>query len=325
VKPSALLTRRIPSSVLARLQGACTVDLYEGDGPIPRSELIARVRGKQALLCLLTDRVDADVIDAGADLKIVANIAVGYDNIDMAAACARAIPVTNTPDVLTGATAEFTWALILAVTRRVAEGERLLRGGAWKGWALDFMLGMELRGKQLGIVGLGRIGSAVASRAPAFGMRVTACSLEGTAPPPAGHIPLPEVEMMTLDRLLSTSDVVTLHVPLTPATRHLIDRTALSRMKRSSYLVNTARGPVVDEDALAWALGGRLIAGAALDVYEHEPRVHPGLMGLDNLVLAPHLGSATTETRTAMASLAVDNVLAVLKGRRPLTPVTTGT
>ena len=321
MKPSALLTRRVPASVLSRLGESCTVDVHEGDVPISRSELLARVRGKQALLCLLTDRVDREVIEAGADLKIVANIAVGYDNIDVAAARARGIPVTNTPDVLTEATAEFAWALILAVTRRVAEGERLLRGGEWKGWALDFMLGMELRGKQLGIVGLGRIGTAVASRASAFGMRVAACSLDGGRALPASPSSLPAIEMMTFDRLLSTSDVVTLHVPLTPDTRHLVGRAAFSRMKRSGYLVNTARGPVVDEEALVWALGERLIAGAALDVYEHEPRVHPDLLRLDNVVLAPHLGSATVETRTAMAALAVDNVLAVLEGRGPLTPV----
>jgi glyoxylate reductase len=321
VKPSVLLTRRVPRSVLSRLSEACAVDLHEGDAPISRSELLARVRGKRALLCLLTDRVDREVLEAGADLEIVANIAVGYDNIDTAAARARGIPVTNTPDVLTGATAEFTWALILAVTRRAAEGERLLRRGAWKGWALDFMLGMELSGKQLGVVGLGRIGSAVASRAPAFGMSVAACSLAAGRALPASPTALPAIEMMTLDQLLSTSDVVTLHVPLTPDTRHLIDRKALSRMKRSGYLVNTARGPVVDEEALAWALGEHLIAGAALDVYEQEPRVHPGLLGLENVVLAPHLGSATTEARTAMANLAVDNVLAVLDGRQPLTPV----
>jgi len=223
--------------------------------------------------------------------------------------------------VLTEATAEFTWALILAATRRVSEGERLLRRGEWKGWALDFMLGMELRGKQLGIIGLGRIGAAVATRAPAFGMRVAACSLDGAEPPwPAGAVP-PPVEMMALQDLLSTSDVVTLHVPLTPSTRRLIDDRALSRMRRSAFLVNTSRGPVVDEAALAAALRERRIAGAALDVYEHEPRVHQGLLGLENVVLAPHLGSATTETRTAMAALAVDNVLAVLSGRPPLTPV----
>jgi glyoxylate reductase len=322
VKPAVLLTRRIPSLVLARLEEACDVDLCTGEGAIPREELLDRVRGKQALLCLLTDRVDREVMDAGSDLKIVANIAVGHDNVDLAAARTRGLTVTNTPDVLTEATAELTWALILAATRRVAEGDRLVRRGGWKGWSLDFMLGMELRGKQLGIVGFGRIGAAVAARAPAFGMTVTSTTLGGH-PPLRSSRPLrgPDIQSMSFDRLLATSDVVSLHVPLTPSTRHLIDRAALMRMKRTAFLVNTARGPVVDEAALAWALGERLIAGAALDVYEEEPTIHRGLLDLDNVVLAPHLGSGTGETRTAMASLAVDNVLAVLQGRPPLTPV----
>ena len=321
MRPAVLLTRRVPASVLARLQSACEVELHDGASAIPRAELLAGVRGKDALLCLLTDRVDREVIEAGDRLRVIANIAVGFDNIDVAFARERGIPVTNTPDVLTEATAEFTWALILAATRRVAEGERAVRGGRWKGWALDYMLGMELRGKQLGIVGLGRIGAAVASRAPAFGMSVAAFSLDRparTASP--SPLPLPDVRPMPLDELLRSSDVISIHVPLTPETRHLIDRKALTRMKRSAYLVNTARGPVVDEEALAWALSERLIAGAALDVYEREPAIHQGLLSLENVVLAPHLGSATTETRTAMADLAVSNVLAVLEGRPPLHP-----
>src|SRR2546425_2473087 len=202
--------------------------------------------------------------------------------------------------------------MILALTRRVSEGDRTLRRGAWSGWALDFMLGTELRGKQLGLVGLGRIGRAVAARAPAFGMRVAYTSR---------HTQWDGAEWMSLDRLLNTSDVVSLHVPLTTETRHLVDKRALARMKRSAFLVNTARGPVVDEAALAWALQQHLIAGAALDVYENEPAVHPDLLQMENVLLAPHLGSATTETRTAMADLAVENVLAVLAGRAPLTPV----
>jgi glyoxylate reductase len=321
-RPGVLITRRIPSSVLARLETAFEIDLHVGDAAIPREELLARVRGKRALMCLLTDRVDDAVLEAGLDLKIVANVAVGYDNIDVPAARRRGIVVTNTPDVLTEAVAEFTWGLILAVTRRIPEGERLLRRGEWKGWALDFMLGSELRGKQLGIVGMGRIGMAVAARAPAFGMSVAHSSADPVhSSSYHGEVPLPPMESMSLDQLLATSDVVTLHVPLTPATRHLIDRKALARMKRSACLVNTARGPVVDEDALAWALSEHLIAGAALDVYEREPAVHSGLRGLENVVLAPHLGSATTETRTAMADLAASNVIAVLAGRPPLTPV----
>jgi glyoxylate reductase len=310
---AVLVTRRLPSSVLDKLRAAADVDLYVGDAPISADELRARVADKDALVCLLTDRIDASVIDAAPKLRVVSNVAVGYNNIDVAAARARRIVVTNTPDVLTDSVADFTWALVLAVTRRLAEGERLLRRGEWKGWALDFMLGSELRGKQLGLVGLGRIGRAVAARAPAFGMRVAYTSRSDTAF--AGG------ERQSLDRLLNTSDVVSLHVPLAADTRHLIDKRALARMKRSAYLVNTSRGPVVDEEALAWALGQHLLAGAALDVYENEPAVHPDLLRLENVLLVPHMASATTETRTAMADLAVENVLAVLAGRPPLTAV----
>lgn len=269
-----------------------------------RQDLLARVGGADALICQLTDRIDADVIGAGPSLRVIANVAVGYDNIDLAAARGRGIVVTNTPDVLTNAVAEFTWALILGVTRRVAEGDRVVRRGAWKGWALDYMPGMELAGKQLGIVGRGRIGRAVAAKAAAFGMRVVFAKHD-----------------MSLDELLVTSDVVSLHAPLTDGTRYLINRKSLVRMKRSAYLVNTSRGPVVDEEALAWALGEGLLAGAALDVYEKEPAIHPDLLKHENVVLAPHIGSATRETRTAMAELAVKNVIEVLAGRPAITPV----
>jgi glyoxylate reductase len=310
--PSVLVTRKLPSSVIAKLSAAADVDVYTGEAAIPAEELRARVAGKDALVSLLTDAVDRTVIDAGPTLKAIANVAVGYNNIDVPYARARGIVVTNTPDVLTESVADFTWAMILAITRRLSEGERLLRRGEWKGWALDLLLGMELRGKQLGLVGLGRIGRAVAARADAFGMRVAYTSRTEAAG--VG-------EAMQLDRLLLTSDVVSLHVPLTPETTYLIDKRALTRMKRSAYLINTARGPVVDEAALAWALQHHLLAGAALDVYEHEPAVHPDLLSLENVLLVPHLGSGTTETRTAMADLAADNVLAVLDGRPPLTPV----
>ena len=288
------------------LEAACDVDRYDGPVAISHDELVKRVAGKHALLCLLTDVVDREVIEAGRDLKVIANIAVGYNNIDVSAARARGIVVTNTPDVLTESSADFTWALILGITRRISEGERLVRRGEWKGWALDFMLGADLRGKQLGIVGFGRIGRAVAARAEAFGMNVVHNSRAGGMP---------------FDRLLATSDVVSLHVPLTAETTHLIDQAALARMKRSAYLINTSRGPVVDEAALAWALRERMISGAALDVYEKEPVVHPDLLKLQNVLLVPHLASATVETRTAMADLAVRNALAVLKGDAPLTPV----
>ena len=309
-----LLTRRIPSSVLTLLQAEHAIDLYSDDGAIPRDELLRRVADKDALICLLTDKVDAAVMDAAPSLKIVSNIAVGYDNIDVAAAKARGVIVTNTPDVLTESVAEFTWALILGTARRVAEGDRLIRANAWKGWGLDFMLGMELGGKQLGIIGGGRIGRAVAAKAPAFGMTVVFAGRPGG----------PEVRdpaRVSIDELLVTSDVISLHTPGTPETRHLINKRTLARMKRSAILVNTARGSIVDEDALAWALDERLIAGAALDVFEREPEVPAALKRHENVLLVPHLGSATRETRTAMAALAARNVVAVLGGHAPLTPV----
>ncbi|MBI3050273.1 MAG: D-glycerate dehydrogenase [Acidobacteria bacterium] len=308
MKPPVLLTRKLPASVMARLEASCAVEQCEGDGLAARREFLTRVAGKQALVSMVTDTVDRTVIEAGDALQIIANVAVGYNNIDVAAARERGIIVTNTPDVLTDATADFTLALMLAVTRRLGEGERMLRRGDWKGWAFDQLLGMQLHGKQLGIVGLGRIGRAVAARAQAFGMTIAHTSRSDAG--------------MPLDRLLATSDVVSLHVPLTGETRHLIGQPELARMKRTAYLINTTRGPVVDEAALAWALKNQLIAGAALDVYEHEPQVHADLLTLENVVLAPHLGSATTETRTAMADLAVRNVIAVLGGDPPLTPVT---
>ena len=309
---SILVTRKLPSSVLSKLEAVGDVDLYAGDMAMPHDELRSRIAGKRAVVTMLTEQIDKSVIDAATDLKIVANVAVGYNNIDVASARSRGIIVTNTPDVLTESVADFTWALILAVTRRLSEGERLIRRNEWKGWAFDFMLGTELRGKQLGLVGFGRIARAVAARASAFGVRV-ACTSRRDSDQSVGQL--------SLDRLLNTSDIVSLHVPLTPETKHLIDKRALTRMKRSAYLINTSRGPVVDEEALAWALEHRLIAGAALDVYEREPAIHPALLPLENVLLVPHLGSGTVETRTAMADLAVDNVVAVLSGKPPLTPV----
>ena len=314
-RPSILLTGKIPSSVLARLESIGEVDQYRKDGVdvMPHDELVARVAGKQALVSMITDAIDKAVVQAGAELKIIANAAVGYNNIDVAATRERGVIVTNTPGVLTDATADLTWALILGITRRIGEGERLIRRGGWKGWTFDFMLGSELRGKQLGIVGYGGIGRAVAGRGRAFGMHVAY-----TSRTPKND---PDAEAMPLDRLLSTSDVVSLHCPLTPETTHLINQPALARMKRSAYLINTSRGPVIDEKALAWALRMRLIAGAGLDVFEQEPKVEPELLTLENVMLVPHLGSGTVETRTAMADLAVRNVAAVLSGRPPITPV----
>jgi glyoxylate reductase len=314
-RPSILLTGKIPSSVLATLESIGDVDQFRRDGVdvMPHDELVARVAGKQALVSMITDAVNAAVIEAGRDLKIIANAAVGYNNIDVAAARQRGVTVTNTPGVLTDATADLTWALILGITRRIGEGERLVRRGGWKGWTFDFMLGSELRGKQLGIVGYGGIGRAVAARGRAFGMRIAYTSRTPKTDPDA--------EPMPLDRLLSTSDIVSLHCPLSPETTHLIDQPALARMKRSAYLINTSRGPVVDEKALAWALRSHLIAGAGLDVFEQEPKVESELLTLENVMLVPHLGSGTVETRTAMADLAARNVAAVLSNQPPITPV----
>lgn len=309
---SILVTRRLPATALSILRDAGDVEVAET--PLDAAGLRTHVRGRDAVVCVLTDRIDSEVLDLAApSLKIVANVAVGLDNIDLAAARQRGVVVTNTPDVLTNAVAEFTWGLILAVTRRLAEADRLIRRGDWTGWSPDLLTGMELTGKQLGIVGAGRIGRAVATRASAFGMRVV-FARRGSASEIDGH------PALSLDELLVTSDVVSVHAPLTSDTRHLIDGRALSRMKRSAYLINTARGSVVDEGALVSALEGGVIAGAGLDVFEREPTVHPGFAALENVVLAPHIGSATRETRTAMAELAARNVVRVLGGQRPLTP-----
>ena len=313
-KPRVLLTRRIPSSALATLDAACDLDRNEG-GQLSPDQLKARLSDKEGVVCLVTDAITADVMDAAPDLKVIANVAVGYNNIDVPAAQARGIVVTNTPDVLTDATADLTLALIMNITRRISEGDRLIRRGGWKEWSLDFMVGKALSGKTLGIIGFGRIGQAVAARAVPFGMRVIHSRAQSV--PGSGSIPV--------DRLLATADIVSIHCPLTPETRHMINQAALARMKRSAYLINTSRGPVVDEAALAWALKNGIISGAALDVYEEEPTVHPDLLTLENVVLSPHLGSATTETRNAMADLAVRNAIAVLTGQSPLTPVSPAT
>ena len=315
-RPTVLVTKRLPSMALARLEESCDIDLNDRETFLTHDELVARVRGKQGLIALLADTVDRAVLEAGLPgLKVVSAVAVGINNIDVKTASELGIVVTNTPDVLTESTADLTWTLILGIMRRVVEGDRLVRRGGWKASGFDFMLGTELRGKQLGIIGFGRIGRAVAARAAAFGVRVAYLARRPGQPALDGAEPMP------FDKLLSTSDIVSLHCPLTPDTRHLIGQTALARMKRSAYLINASRGPFVDEAALAWALKSRLIAGAGLDVYEDEPSVLPDLLTLENVLLSPHLGSATSETRTAMADLAARNVAAVLSGQPPLTPV----
>jgi glyoxylate reductase len=277
------------------------------------------VGGADAILSLLHDRVDEELLEAaGPRLRCVANVAVGYDNVDVAAATRRVVVVTNTPGVLDDATADLTMALILAATRRVAEGDRLIRAGREWTWGMSFMLGSGLRGKLLGIVGLGGIGRRVAERARAFGMEI---AYHQRSQAPAEVEAALEAKRMPLEQLLQSADVLSLHCPLTPETHHLIGKAELHSMKQSAVLVNAARGPVVDEQALAEALAAGEIAGAGLDVYEQEPRVEPALPALENVVLSPHLGSATVETRTAMAELAARNAISVLRGEGPLTPV----
>ncbi|MCO7222272.1 D-glycerate dehydrogenase [Klenkia sp. PcliD-1-E] len=315
-RPRVVLSRRLPDAAVRLLDGAADVVQPDVDRPLGAGELREAVAGADALVCLLLDRVDDALLDAaGPQLQVVANVAVGHDNVDVEACRRRGVRVTNTPGVLTDATADLTMALLLGITRRVGEGDRLLRAGRPWGWDLDFMLGTGLRGARLGLVGYGAIGQAVARRAAAFGMQVAYAARRpaGAGAPAAEHLPLAD--------LLAGSDVVSLHCPLTPGTRHLVDAAALSSMRSSAYLVNTARGPVVDEAALVGALETGEIRGAALDVFEDEPAVHPGLVGRDDVLLTPHLGSATVPTREAMAVLAARNVVAVLAGQEPPTPV----
>jgi len=294
----------------------------ESEAPLPRARWIAELSDADALVCLLTDRVDREALRAGRSLRIVANVAVGYENVDVDvdAARERGIVVTNTPDVLTEATADLTFALLLGAARRIAEADAAVRRGAFPAWGLDQALtGSDVHGKTLGIVGMGRIGTAVARRGRlGFGMEVL---YHNRSRNEAAEAEL-SAAWVPFDELLAESDVVCVHVPLSDETHHLFGREAFARMKPSVILVNVARGPVVDEEALVDALASGAIAGAGLDVYEREPAVHPGLIALtERVVLAPHLGSATRETRRAMARLAVDNVLAVLAGRDAITPV----
>jgi glyoxylate reductase len=293
------------------------VEQHPFDRPPTRDELLAGLRGKQALLCLLTERIDTEVLDAAPELRVVANLAVGYDNVDVAAATARGVVVTNTPDVLTDATAELTWALILSAARRVVEGDALVRAGRWTGWSPTQLLGVSLTGKTLGILGMGKIGAAVARRARGFAMSVvyTNRTRNEAVEAEIGARAVPFAE------LLERSDVLTIHAPSTPETRHVIDDAALARLRPGAILVNTARGPLVDEAALVRALQSRRIAAAGLDVFEREPELAPGLTELDNVVLLPHLGSATAEARGAMVELCCRNILAVLAGEPPITPV----
>lgn len=314
-----VVTGRIPEAALEKLRAEHEVDAWDGEQSISREELLGKVAGADALVTLLTERVDAELLEvAGPQLKVVSNVAVGYDNIVVADCTARGVRATNTPGVLTEATADIAFGLILMATRRLGEGERLIRSGTpWK-WGMFFLLGSSLQGKTLSVVGMGGIGQATARRAKAFGMEVVYQSRSEIDPAIAAELGARRAE---LDELLTISDVVSLHCPYGANTHHLIGAQQLATMKPEAYLVNTARGPIVDEAALAQALREGVIAGAGLDVFEREPAVHPELLELENVALVPHLGSSTVETRTAMAVLASENTLAVLRGEDPVTPV----
>lgn len=314
-----VVTGRIPQPALDSLREAGhDLVVHDSDETIERAALLDLVAGADAVVTLITATVDEEFLDAaGEQLRVVANIGVGYNNIDVPACTGRGVVVTNTPDVLTETTADTAFALVLMATRRLGEAERLIRSGTPWAFGMNFMLGAGIQGKTLGVVGLGAIGAATARRAKAFGMDITYHNRSRAA---AYETEL-DARRLDLEELLATADVVSLHCPYSEATHHLIDADALAAMKPEAFLVNTSRGPVVDEAALVEALGTGQIAGAGLDVFENEPQVHPGLLDLENAVLIPHLGSATVETRTAMARLAADNADAVLSGREPLTPV----
>ena len=316
--PRILITRSLPPEAMSLAQARAAVDLHPGPHSLPRADLIARLKDKAGLVCLITDTIDAEVLSGAPELKVVANVAVGYNNIDVAAATARGIVVTNTPEVLTETTADFTWALLMAVARRVVEGDGYVRAGKFGRWEWELLWGADVHGKTLGIFGFGRIGKAVARRARGFGMRILYHDTVRADAAAERELGATYVDKTTL---LKESDFVTLHTLLSPETRHLIGAAELRQMKPTASLINASRGPCVNEAELVQALKEGWIAGAALDVYEEEPKVHPGLLSLPNVVLAPHIASASRETRLRMATLAVENCVAVLEGKTPPTPV----
>ncbi|HLG95261.1 MAG TPA: D-glycerate dehydrogenase [Bryobacteraceae bacterium] len=316
MKPAVLVTKRIYPEAVHYLSEHCEIDDVGTDDGLTAEELKSRVRGKQAVISQLTDRFSADVIERLEDVKIIANVAVGFDNIDVPAATRKGILVTNTPDVLTETTADFAFALLLAAARRVVEAHQFVHAGQWKKWAIDLLVGQDVHHRTLGLFGMGRIGQAMARRGRGFSMRIL--YNDAVRAPEAIEREL-QLEFVPAERLLREADFVSLHVPLLDSTRKLIGEPQLRLMKKTAILVNTARGPVVDEAALGKALAEGWIAGAGLDVFEHEPQVHPELLKLKNVVVAPHIASASVDTRREMSMLAARNVVDALEGRRPLT------
>lgn len=314
MKPQVLITRQVPEAGLEIVRQTCEIHLDPRDHQLSNEAMCQAVVGKSGIMCLSTDRIDARVLEAGTALKVVSTVAVGYDHIDVKTATQRGILVTNTPGAVTESTADLTWGLLLSVARRIPEGDRYIRAGQWDAWRLMFMLGRDIHAQTLGIVGMGRIGQAVARRARGFGMRVLYHNRNRLEQAVEAELGATWVELSTL---LRQADFVSLHVPLTAETRHCIGEAELRMMQPTAYLINTARGPVVEEPALIRALQEGWIAGAGLDVFEYEPQVPQSLRELDNVVLVPHIGSASVATRDKMAIMAAQNLVAALRGERP--------
>lgn len=313
-KPKLFATHPLFEAPRRLLDAEFEVDYWRGPGRPSRAELLERVSDREGLICLLTEKINDELLAAAPRLRIVANVAVGFDNIDLGACTRRRVVATNTPGVLDETTADFAWTLLLAIARRLLEGDQLTRSGAWTGWDLDQLCGADVWGKTLALVGFGRIGRAVARRASGFQMRVIYHDALRATPEVERDL---RAEFVEFDALLAEADFLSVHVPLLPETRHLLSAAQFARMKRTAFLVNTSRGPVVDEAALVAALDAGTIAGAALDVYEQEPRVPPGLLRRNNVILAPHIASASIETRTKMARMAAENVITLFAGGRP--------
>ena len=314
-KPRIFVTRLIPQEGLEILKECCHIEVSDHDGVIPRSLLLEKVKDSDGLLVLLTDMIDKEVIvAAGKKLRVISNYAVGYNNIDVVEATKRGIMVTNTPGVLTETTADLAWALLMSIARRIVEGDKLVRAGKFRGWEPMLLLGTDIYEATLGLIGFGRIGQAVARRATGFNLKVIYYDKEPVSPNIEKEL---KVSCVNLDELLRKSDFISVHVPLTEETFHLIGQEELSMMKKESYLINTARGPIIDEKALVKALKDGVIRGAALDVFENEPAIEQELMALDNVVIVPHIGSASYRTRTKMAIMAAKNLISALKGERP--------
>lgn len=312
-KPKAFATHRLFEAARQILQQRCDVEYWDRPERPPREEVLRRVKDKEALICLLTEKVNDELLQASPKLRIAANVAVGFDNIDVPACTKRGVVATNTPGVLDETTADFAWTLLMAVARRLGEGEALARSGNWKGWDLDQLVGIDVWGKTLGIVGFGRIGKAVARRASGFQMKIIYTDAVRATAEAEKEL---RAEFREMNALLAEADFISVHTPLLPETRGLFNAEKFERMKRTAFLINTSRGPVVEEAALVAALESGKLAGAALDVFEKEPAIHPGLKRA-NVVLAPHIASASLETRTKMACMAAEDVVALLQGQRP--------